>query len=230
MNIRKILPYIIVCLPFVCFIGGYFVISIIMSPSSIQTPHLIGKTVQEALKITSQNHLNLQLIAEKESASIAPGTILTQKPSSHRLIKQNQSILITIAKEPTYVQTPSYMGQAIQSIVPNAKDLKIKTKQYKLPYQAPSGTCIAQSPHAQTPLPDKKMMLYVATSEPNLYIMPKFIGQNLQDVQKALQNHRIQPSILYQNNNQSGSIVAQKPYPGTIVTLDKNMLIQLEVA
>lgn len=228
--------YLLTAIPFICFILGYGLSNMFIGNKSYTTPNLIGLTIHEAVTQTSPFHINIQLADQKECPGIAPGTILTQKPTAGRLIKSHQSIIVVTSKLPDTALAPKALGLA-QSV---AQDLcaqqKIKCKLYPIQHQLPANTCIGQTPQQGQPIPDKKLVLYIADNSSNSYIMPTLTNQPLQTVLNFLKLHAITVQIFEKSQkilppyNENLTVTAQKPSAGSFISLQKNTNIQLEVS
>jgi len=218
------------------FIVGYGLSTLLIGTTTHQTPNIVGLTLHEAIKTTSQNHVTIQLIAEKECSGILPGTILTQKPAAGRLMKPHQAILVTASKQHTLTPAPTLLAKNSQEIQSISKQLGIKIKQYPLLSMLPQNSCIGQTPQPETPLADKKMTIYTAKPQANLYVMPNFIGKKLQDALQSIQRHQLPVTVTHLHQEitppyqQDYCITAQKPRPGTFVSLGEKLCLQLEVA
>lgn len=233
---KKTLKYALPLLPFICFIAGYIVSNIFVGASSHKAPHIIGLTIHEALKLTSQNHVSIKLIAEKECSGTIPGTILTQKPIAGRLMKQNQAILVTVSKQPIVPTAPDMLSKTSVQTANLSKENNLKMKQYFLHSSLPKNTCIGQAPQPNAPISDRKIVIYMAQEKQNLYIMPDFIDQKLSVVVHALKQHQLNPTITLRHEKidnpypENLKVVEQKPRAGSFVSLDQSLNVQLEVA
>jgi len=233
---KSFIKYTLPFLPFFFFLIGYILSNLLVGTSTYIAPNLIGLTIYDAVKHTSHQHLNIQLISEKECFGINPGTILAQKPSPGRLIKRHQSILVTTAKLPQTTLASSYTGKTIDSIKKSCKQDNIKIKDYSLVYPFPQGTCIAQIPQPEQPIINKKLILYTAKNQSNMYLMPNYINKNITDAIHSLKQYPMPITIIHNNQIISTpeqksfmKIVAQKPLAGSLITLNNNLSIQLEV-
>lgn len=235
LHMKIKIQYLLPVIPFIGFIAGYGLSNLLISTTTHQAPNIIGLTLHEAIKITSQNHVTIQLIAEKECNGILPGTILTQKPAAGRLIKPNQAILVTASKQQTLVPAPKLLSKKTQDIQITCKQLGIKIKEYPIVSTTPQGYCVGQIPQPDTPLTDKKMIFYTAKNQANIYIMPNFIGKRLHESLQSIQRHQLPVTISHQHQEikppyqQNYQIVAQKPRPGSFISLEEKLNIQLEV-
>lgn len=208
-----------------------------MGNKTYPTPDLIGSTLHEAIAQTSPLHVNIQLTGEKECAGIVSGTIISQKPTAGRLIKPHQSIMVTTCKAPQTTLAPN-----LAHVSPaKAKNLcaaqKIKLKIYEITSPFPQGTYIGQMPQADHPLTDKKLILYTAKNNTDLYLMPKLINKNMLEVLDFLQKNNVTAEVFYQHqkliepypDQDNVIVVTQNPAPGSLVNLEKQITVQLEV-
>lgn len=234
MNFNKKLILFSLC-PFICFIIGYSLCNIFIGNTSYTTPNLIGTTLHDAVVQTSPFHINIQVAAEKECPGIAHGTIVSQKPTAGRLIKSHQSIIVITSKLPNITRAPHVVGLTEEQIQKLCEQLHIKTKIYPIEHNLPTGSCIAQTPNHDQPLPDKKLTIYLAHNSQNLYIMPQLVGKTLSEVLGLLQLHATALSIFYKNQKLTAPypdnmiIAAQKPGVGSFINLQKSLTIQLEI-
>lgn len=229
------LTYLLTIVPFICFIAGYCISHFIVGTTAHPAPNIIGLTIHEAVKQTSKNHVTLQLIAEKECSGIAPGTILTQKPAPGRLIKPNQTVLVTISKQTSSVSAPNLLDLSSPKIQETGKQLGIKIKEFMIQSNnTMDNICICQHPSPDTLLTDNKMIAYIAKPSDNVYIMPNFIGKQLNDALASLKHYHCTTIITHKQKElsypyQQGIIIGQKPRSGTLINFNKKQQIQLEI-
>lgn len=221
--------------PFVCFILGYIFCIIIFSNKTVKTPNLIGKNLHEAIKLTSNMQINLQLIGEKECPGIKEGNIVTQKPIAGRLIKKSQSILVMISKSIAEKITPNITKLSLDQAELFCKDQQIKFKKYKVPCNLPKDACIGQFPAEKESLTSKKLIAYYAKEHNDFYIMPNFVGQSLSEVTNFLEQNRIETRIvnhqekLMNTDHKDTIIISQNPFAGSIIKLHKKTAVELTI-
>jgi beta-lactam-binding protein with PASTA domain len=222
-------------MPFILFILGYILSYFLIGSGLYQTPNLIGLRLSHALNLAAKNHATIKLLCEQEAPGVEPGIIMSQKPSSGRLIKQNQTILVTIAKEKQLTKAPDLKLHSLKDCIKIAKEHDIQLKNYPLIYPLGIDTCIGQIPEKNIILSDKKIIIYTAQQKPNLYTMPNFIGKNINLVINKLEQQQINykifesSEIIHPPFLKEMIIVNQKPKPGSFVTLNTSFTIQLEV-
>ncbi|HSW76180.1 MAG TPA: PASTA domain-containing protein [Candidatus Saccharimonadales bacterium] len=227
--------YLFAILPFICFFLGYVLCNLFIGNKTYTTPQLIGLSLHQATQQTSPYHITIQLIAEKDCPGAIPGTIISQKPSAGRLIKSHQSIFVVITKLPASALAPDFLGKSPAVIESLKQENHVKLKTYDIEYNAPKGTCVGQIPQPQQPIVDKKIIAYTAQDKTNKYIMPDLVNQNLQRVVEFLKKNNLTVQVFYKNQKltppyqQDLIIISQKPLSGSIMSLQDNAIIQLEV-
>ncbi len=223
-------------MPFAAFCIGYIVLQYFITDNNIQAPDLIGKDLLQATKISCDHKLNLRIIAEKEVADAAPGTIIKQNPSGGKSIKTYQSIFIVITKLPAPVVTPTLIGKNEQQVKKICKDKGIKNRVYFLPSTHPAGQCFAQMPSPDTALENKNMSSYFSIGHQNQYLFPDFTNIPLHNVMNFLQEQNIAAEIYYKDQKistpykQNFIVTYQKPLAGTLITSNNKLYVQLQVA
>lgn len=234
MHIDK--KYLLIFLPFACFIIGYLLSNFAIGNKTYITPQLTGLSLYEAIKITSPHQINMRILSEKESANIPAGTILSQKPSPGRIIKTHQPILVTTTKAPPDIVAPYLLQQSLESIEKTCHDMHLKHKIYSIEYPAPANSCIAQLPQAKDIIHDKKIIIYCAKDKHNMYLMPDFTNQQLETVLNELKDYTDKIFIFRGNQKLNppyelnSKIVAQKPLAGSLVSIKPPLTVQLEIS
>jgi serine/threonine-protein kinase len=222
-------------LPFIFFIVGYQAINLFYKTHSIQTPCLIGKTLQQSLEILADSQLNTRLIKEKEDTDIEEGIVLNQNPAPGQNIKPHQTIFLVASKHPTQKATPQIQGLFYDDIIRSLKEQKIRFKSFFLESNHPEGLCIGQIPEPGQKLAPEGLILYFATTQKTATLFPSFEGLYLEQVASFLESNGIKPKVFHtrtpsKNHDCSYCIVKeQKPLPGSFVNLKNSVSVQLKV-
>ena len=221
-------------LPFIGFLTGYWLMSVLYKTKTTQAPALIGKTVQEALRIAADNALSIRLIKEQEDAELPAGTIIAQNPLPKTHIKSQQAIQCVISKK-TERRAPRLLGKKIEDIQGDLDALGITCKVYPMASSTPEGTCLAQDPAPETPMTSKIMLVYVAKSTLQRFIFPDLRQKSVEEVKNFLSSAPVVIQVTHafeqtEDHQCSDCIVSdQRPRPGSIVSLDKEKLIQVQL-
>jgi len=202
----------------------------------ISTPHLVGQQVHTILPLITQYNLNLRVIDQKEEPDLPEGIILNQTPSAGTMIKSNQPLFIVTTKKPVVARAPRCVGIQSDELHTQLQESGIHPRMYHLPHPYPEKICFAQSPQPDEPLDKNRLILYISSGNNKPIIWPHFIDMPLHDVITFLDEYHIKPHIigdsLYNNHENSEYIVVdQRPFAGTLLTLDENrpLSVQLRV-
>jgi beta-lactam-binding protein with PASTA domain len=225
-------------MPFAAFLAGYWCMRIWYPPIIIETPSLLGKTVQEAMRIVADSNINLRLLEEREVQDLPEGTILQQNPPAKIPIKEYQSIFCVVSKKGER-SIPSLIGKSMTEAVQILDSKGIAYKQYSVESNQPEGTCIAQDPAVGMPANQNPMTLYGAKSYPKQVIVPSFLYMTVGMVRQFLESSQVTSEVIHKEPvesthqcDQQCIISDQRPCAGTIVVLDdkKPLHVQLLVS
>jgi beta-lactam-binding protein with PASTA domain len=222
--------------PFFSFTLGYWIMQKLSHTPTTITPALIGKQVHTILPLTTEAKLNLRLIDQKEEVHMPEGIILNQTPMAGTIIKQNQPIFIVTTKKPAQTQAPQCIGLSLETLSEQLKTMAIRPRIFYLPHAYPENSCFAQSPQANEPLENNRLILYISSGDNKPIIWPDFTDLALNDVIEFLHNYDIQPQIIHDYDHISYThahyvVSDQRPFAGTLLTLDetKPLSVQLRV-
>jgi serine/threonine-protein kinase len=221
-------------LPFISFLGGYWLMSVVYKTKTLQAPALVGKTIQEALRISADNSLSIRLVKEQEDSELPAGTIISQSPLPNTHIKSHQAIQCVISKKTEHL-APRLIGKKIEDMQSELDSLGISYKLYPIASSAPEGTCIAQDPAPDVPMPSKVLQIYVAKNTLQQFLFPDLRQKSIEEVKNFLSSAPVTIQVTHafeqtENHNCSDCIVSdQRPRPGSIVSLDKEKPIQVQL-
>ncbi len=222
-------------IPFCLFASSYLISYLYLQTNATVAPGVVGKSLQEALKLTASKKLSLRLIGEREDDLLPEGTIIQQYPKSHHKMRSNQAIFVTIAKKPVPIVAHNCTGKKLQDVQRefDKKNMTLRTVHCQSRFS--SDYCIAQDPACGDEVKHRKVTVYVSQGESPLFVVPDFRGNSLEDALIALQEHDIEPELYdragYQlkHVDEREVIADQKPMPGSIVNLSKKCTMQLQI-
>jgi hypothetical protein len=206
---------------------------IFRAPESI-TPHLVGKQVHEILPLVTQHNLNIRLIDHKEEADLPEGIILNQTPQGGTTIKPNQPLFIVTTKKPLATRAPQCIGTSIDQLIPQLQTADIYPRIYQVPHPYPEKICFAQSPQLNEPLEKNRLILYISSGNNKPIIWPDFTGIPLEIAIEFLNNYNIEPQIINDSPHKrytstEYTITDQRPFAGTLLTLDENKPLSVQL-
>ncbi|MFH1644593.1 MAG: PASTA domain-containing protein [bacterium] len=226
---------ILIILPFFSFILGYLALHLFFQKQEIMVPNVIGKDLQECIKIISDKSLSLKLLRTQQDNDLPEGIVLQQIPGANQKIRPNQNVFITISKKPKPAIAPNFIGLNQKEIIKNSKKAAILNKSFWFKSIYPVNTCISQYPEEGQPLKNQKLITYFSAGSNNLFIVPNLKDATLNDVKENLNNENISLEISHIKQNgdkfddKNCIIIDQKPMAGSIVDMNKPLRIQLQV-
>ncbi len=203
----------------------------------MRTPSLVGKRLDEAVAILSDNNLNLRLLAQKEDADLAPGTIISQTPSAQQKIKPRQSVYLVLSKKPLELLAPHLLAKSTDERKALLATMPIRIKEFQVPSTYPKGFCVAQDPGPQQSIENNQIMLYTSDGGNKPIIWPDFTDKLVSEVQEFLQSHGINPEIMHHlppneaHTCATCQVIEQRPLAGSLLMLNPEnpLRVQLRV-
>lgn len=225
-------------IPFLSFLGGYYVMSTLYTNKTIPTPSVVGMQLNQAVRLLSDQQLNVRILAEKEDADLPAGTIISQNPPAKSLIKPNQSIFLVVSTTPQPTHVPRLIGCTEAEIEQIAQKQNIRYKIYPLECKYPANTCCAQWPAPGSILDTHPLILYMAQNKHKPILMPDLRGHSVPAVADFLTNHDMVPELMHHPSVPDGHICSsacivtdQRPIAGSLVPREnaKQLHIHLQV-
>lgn len=222
--------------PFLCFSISYIVFYYVFASTSLVTPELIGKQLQDALQVLSDHNLNARILSQKEDEDCIPGTILSQMPAPQRIIRPHQSVFLVLSKKPVTQKAPTLLQKNKQEIEKIAAHQGLSLKEYYFTSNYPENVCIGQLPSGEQPLNERRLTVYLSNgSSKKPVLLPSFKKRPLSEVTSFLTEHGIKFHTIHAKPVEPNHvctnciILDQKPLAGSLVDLCKPLTIQLYV-
>jgi len=224
--------------PFISFLLGYYSVSFFYRIPVYATPALLGTSLQEAVAQLSDLHLNLRIIGRKQDNDLPTGTIISQMPQPKTKIKANQSIYCVISEKDAASSVPHLIKKTKDSLITELNAIGLRFMLFYVESMLPVDTCIAQWPQPGQLLQDnQKLIVYLSAGSNKPIIWPNFKTMAVNDVVEHLAMYGITPTITHRSASAEQHacsdaciIVDQRPLPGSIVPLQQDMTVQLQVS
>lgn len=206
----------------------------LFKPKVVETPSIIGKNIQEAMRIVSKQGLSIKLIEEREDPEIPAGIVISQIPHAQSRIKVHQPISCIVSKKTGKV-APICIGKRLDEIDENCKKLGITFKHYPVSSSQPEGICIAQDPAPSTMLSDPSLILYISAGNHEPYLFPNLVQQPVKDVINFLKSVNAELELIHVHEQPEGHqckdciVAKQDPRAGTPVYLDPQKPIHVQI-
>jgi len=176
--------FFITTLALVGFLSAYITMNILIGGRATKVPDLRGKSIAEALKITSEQELNLTISENKRyDDSIPLDHIITQNPPAGSKIKKGRKIEVILSLGTEKIDCPNFLGLTERESILLIQQLDLKIgKINNISNQSFPEKVIAQYPKANTKLlRGTPIDLLINKHNEPYYIMPDLIGKNLDD-------------------------------------------------
>jgi eukaryotic-like serine/threonine-protein kinase len=225
----------------VAMISGLTAMRFAIHGQEVAVPPLVGLTPGEAERSVSGLGLQMSIERQYYSPQIPEGRIMSQLPLPGTKVRRGWQLRVAQSLGPTRVAVPDVTGQS-----EHAAELNIRRRGLDIASLAqveapgiPADQVLAQNPTANaSQLVAPKINLLVSTTpDPNIYVMPSFIGQPLGSVSRTLQDQgfklgNVTVAPIAENPEQPASatpappaqpspasiIVSQSPPPGQKIT------------
>jgi len=237
-KIKKILTFFashLWLVPFIGFLVGYNFTHYFFQRNDLVTPNVIGKNLQSAVALLSQQRLGVRLLAERDDTARPEGTILEQIPQADQKIRPNQSIFVTVSRRPTPRVAPDLSEKKLPDIEEQIKKMGLDLKVIYLKSNYPKHSCVAQYPLAGHELVTKKITVYLAHGNDQLSIMPDLSNKTLLELEDFFQKNNVEKSVFHAHEvhetHTCGQcrIVDQSPAAGSIIDITKTLSLNLQV-
>ena len=176
----------------VAMISGLTAMRFAIHGQEVAIPPLVGLTPTEAERAISSLGLQMSIERQYYSPQIPEGRIMSQLPLPGTRVRRGWQVRVAQSLGPTRVAVPDVTGQS-----EHAAELNIRRRgldiasiaQVEAP-EIPADQVLAQNPQANaTELVAPKINLLVSSEpEPQVYVMPSFIGQPLGSASRTIQD------------------------------------------
>ncbi len=171
---------------FVLVISVFLTMSILIKGDELKAPDLIGKSVDNALKIAQDNGFFLKKITGNYSKNYKPLTVIEQIPEPGVYIKKKSNLKIFITSELIEVIVPDLAGYTREESRKLIRESELKKRyvSYVHSERVPQDFIISQSLTAGSHVPiNSDMDILVSKGKRNNeFIMPDIIGKNAERI------------------------------------------------
>lgn len=175
--------------------GGstYFWFTFFVKGRSLPTPNLIGRSVADARRITSDLGIELQVDEEhrRNHDRVPVGHIVWQNrtPGAASFIKRGSVLRVELSDGPLVLRVPDFTNVSIGTATLRLGQLNLKlAAQSYIPTDLVRGTLAADPPKDTVVAPQSNVSLLVAApAAPVQYVMPDLIDRPLDQVRPALE-------------------------------------------
>ncbi|MCK4499110.1 PASTA domain-containing protein [Candidatus Babeliales bacterium] len=221
--------------PFFLFLFGYYGAQHFVRKREVAAPHVVGKSVKQALLSVSNCGLNLRFLREQVDSDLPEGTILEQVPKHGDMVRLNQHVFVTVSKCQPPIKSPLVLGFTHEVITAESKKLGIQSKMCWLESYHPKNLCFAQSPGLGQSLEKRQLLAYLSLGHCKLFTFPDLKEQSLFQVREFLEKEGVTVDVFHPDKIAADHscdkciVYDQKPMAGAIVDMAKRLYVQLAV-
>jgi len=155
-----------------------------------KVPDLVGKTPIEARRIAEASGFDMVVERQYFSATVPEGRILSQVPTAGTRIRRGWQLRVAESLGPQRVEIPNVIGESERAAEINIRRRGLNVSvisQVSLP-GATADQVVAQSPppNASGVSVPKISLLTAQPAPPETYVMPSFIGHDLESASAEL--------------------------------------------
>jgi len=199
----------------------------------VDMPNLVGKSSGDAQALLQARGLQLR-VADRIYSNLPANAVTRQSPPAGEHMKVSQDAHVVLSLGPQNVTVPALEGVSLRiariQLLQSALQLGEVTS-YAVP-EMPADIVLQQNPPPGTRAASLRVNLLVSTDEPQpAYIMPAMVGMQLQEADRQISSAELKiAKTAYVSPTQwsKGTVIAQTPDPGSKVTSDTS--IELQVA
>jgi eukaryotic-like serine/threonine-protein kinase len=207
--------------------GGYLIgqaLSNNDAPTVVTMPQLVGKTLDEATQIISDNGLLLGQVTKKQTDAQAKNTVIEQSSVKGTQVPPGTTIDLTIAVPVPKVAVPD-VSSSCETLEQAQSDLEAANLRLGTTLQEPSDACdpgevIAQDPPAGTKLKPDSLVTVTMASGPATITLDDYTCQTFSAAQNKISHAGLSPVLggtmpMLPQCPGTNRVVAQDPQPGS---------------
>jgi serine/threonine-protein kinase len=208
--------------------GGstYFWFTFFVKGSSLPTPNLIGRSVQEARAITRDLGVELEVDPEhrRNSDKVPLGHVVWQNrsPGATSFIKRGSRMRVEVSAGPLVLRVPDFAGMTAGTAMLRLGQQNLKLATLTYVGSDTKGILEAEPPKGTVVAPQTAVSLLVGVPpQPAQYVMPDLIDQRLDTVRATLEARGLNVStVKYEAypGIADGIIIRQYPLRGAPVS------------
>jgi serine/threonine-protein kinase len=191
------------------------------SVKEVVVPDLANMTEDEARQKLKEVGLEMEVADRVSNKDVAAGKVINQDPKANEKNKAINPVKVTISKGPSKAKVPSLKGQSYDMVDLILEKEGLNEGKVDQQYsEYPNGIVIEQSIAANTEVDAGTAIDYVISIGPEKFLMPNYIGQNIEKVKTdliekdlILGNIKPESSSVYEKD----AVIEQTITPGTEV-------------
>ena len=227
--------------------GGTVALTISAGKPKLAAPNVVGLPVATAVKKLKAAGLGFN--QRVVFASTPPGRVTTQRPAAGAAVKKGSTVALTVSKGPQRVVVPNVVGRSRDDAIARLRSAGLHAAVFSVPSSSPRGFVVAQNPQANAKAPKgSRVRINVSQGAPAATTttattggttptttttasakVPRVVGLSQSAAQRKLHAAGFRVRTAYvASSKPSGTVVAQRPAPGT--TLRRGAAVRINVS
>jgi beta-lactam-binding protein with PASTA domain len=226
--------------------GGTVALTISAGKPKLGVPNVVGLPVANAVKKLQTAGLSFD--QRVVFASAPPGRVTAQRPAAGAAAKKGSTVALTVSKGPQRVVVPNVVGRRRDDAIARLRSAGLHAAVFSVPSSSPRGYIVAQNPQASSKAPKgSRVRINVSQGAPAAATttttagttpttttaasaeVPRVVGLSQSVAQRKLHAASFRVRTAYvASSKPSGTVVAQRPAPGT--TLRRGAAVRINVS
>lgn len=229
--------------------GGTVALTLSAGKPKLAAPNVVGLPVATAVK--KLQAAGLEYNQRVVFASAPPGRVTEQRPAAGAAVKKGSTVALTVSKGPQRVAVPNVVGRRRDDAIARLRSAGFHAAVFSVPSSSPRGFVVAQNPQASAKAPKgSRVRINVSQGAPAATTttgttttggttptttttasakVPRVVGLSQSAAQRKLHAAGFRVRTAYVSSSKpSGTVVAQRPAPGT--TLRRGAAVRINVS
>jgi beta-lactam-binding protein with PASTA domain len=205
---------------------GYLTFKVLSFSRTVEVPQLTNMTLLDANEALNKAGLYLKIEGEDYDPSLQAGRILRQDVPPGNKVKEKRAIRVIVSKGPRVYSIPSLVNETLSDAQATlmAKGLRVGRVISVHSDSVEKGKVIAQRPEPDEPSTDSITALVSLGPNEVTYYCPDFLNKSYDDAAEVAGKM----GLILQTKGEGGTVVSQKPKPGTPVKSGDTVSIELK--
>lgn len=167
--------------------GGILFVNSLFTVKEVVVPDILNNSEEEAREKLIPLSLILEVTERVFNKDIPEGSIISQNPKPNEKNKVTNPIKVVVSKGPRKVVVPSLVGESYDKVKLILEGEGLIEGTFDQEYsEYPNGFVIRQSINSGISVDEGTVIDYVISIGPEKFIMPSYIGANIEDVKTDL--------------------------------------------
>ncbi len=239
--LRALLILLICLLVFAAAMGITIAVINSKKPKQVQIPNVVGKTIEEAKKITEESSLKYEIAEETFNTEVAAGLVISQEPkyADNYKVLENSTIKVSVSKGTEMTTVPKLVGLTKEDAENelNKQGLRIEIRE-ETSDKIQENYVISQDIEEKTEIAKGSTIAVVVSIGRGIeeVDVPYVIGKTEADARTEIENAKLKVAVKYEENmsKTNNSVLKQdkeggsKADEGSTVTITVNKLPEIK--